>query len=223
MKGIDLFCTSPSSTAIFVSMDEKSKIQHSSRAIDRHTPLVLDRRRINPPNPCPQPPSKPKPRHQKSRKSLEKQPQLNSPAGSSRYLLSDTAIVDELKPNHDPEPIHAIVPMEVTNSGSIKEDESATINPSSTRSHDQVVVLRVSLHCKGCEIKVKKHLSRMQGVKSFNIDYPAKKVTVIGNVTPVGVLSSISKVKNAQFWPFTSSSSPSSSSSSSLFVINKGK
>lgn len=27
----------------------------------------------------------------------------------------------------------------------------------------QVVVLRVSLHCKGCEGKVRKHISRMEG------------------------------------------------------------
>lgn len=65
---------------------------------------------------------------------------------------------------------------------------------------DQVVVLRVSLHCKGCEAKVRKHLSKMQGVKSFSIEFAAKKVTVVGDVTPLSVLSSISKVKNAQFW-----------------------
>lgn len=94
-----------------------------------------------------------------------------------------------------------------------------------------VVVLRVSLHCKGCEGKVRKHLSRMAGsipianktplrclihgslkkrfnvflvfragVTSFNIDFAAKKVTIVGDVTPDGVLSSVSRVKNAQFW-----------------------
>jgi len=39
------------------------------------------------------------------------------------------------------------------------------------------------------------------GVTSFNIDFAAKKVTVVGDVTPFSVLASISKVKNAQFWP----------------------
>lgn len=39
------------------------------------------------------------------------------------------------------------------------------------------------------------------GVTSFNIDFAAKKVTVVGDVTPLSVLASISKVKNAQFWP----------------------
>jgi copper chaperone CopZ len=63
-----------------------------------------------------------------------------------------------------------------------------------------VVVLKVSLHCKACAGKVKKHLAKMEGVTSFNIDFAAKKVTVVGDVTPLGVLNSVSKVKNAQFW-----------------------
>jgi hypothetical protein len=37
-------------------------------------------------------------------------------------------------------------------------------------------------------------------VKSFDIDFTAKKVTVVGDVTPLGVLNSVSKVKNAQLW-----------------------
>ncbi|ESQ40171.1 hypothetical protein EUTSA_v10015743mg [Eutrema salsugineum] len=73
--------------------------------------------------------------------------------------------------------------------------------PEKNSSSDQVVVLRVSLHCKGCAGKVKKHLSKLKGVTSFNIDFAAKKVTVTGDVTPLTVLASISKVKNAQFWP----------------------
>ena len=39
-------------------------------------------------------------------------------------------------------------------------------------------------------------------MNSFNIDFAAKKVTIMGNITPEGVLESVSKVKNAQFWPF---------------------
>lgn len=44
---------------------------------------------------------------------------------------------------------------------------------------------------------------------SFNIDFAAKKVTVSGDVTPLSVLASVSKVKNAQFWPTVSASSTS--------------
>ncbi|KAL8057467.1 hypothetical protein ABFX02_04G186000 [Erythranthe guttata] len=79
----------------------------------------------------------------------------------------------------------------------------------------QVVELRVSIHCKGCEGKLRKHISRMEGVTSFSIDLESKKVRVIGDVTPLGVLTSISKVKSAQFWPSPVSSSSSSNSSSS--------
>lgn len=36
------------------------------------------------------------------------------------------------------------------------------------------------------------------GVRSFNIDFAAKKLTVVGDVTPLSVLASVSKVKKAQ-------------------------
>ncbi|MCD7447815.1 hypothetical protein HAX54_035292 [Datura stramonium] len=65
----------------------------------------------------------------------------------------------------------------------------------------QVVVMRVSLHCQGCAGKVKKHLSKMEGVTSFSIELDSQRVTVMGHVSPVGVLESISKVKRAEFWP----------------------
>ncbi|XP_062077196.1 uncharacterized protein LOC133782057 [Humulus lupulus] len=65
----------------------------------------------------------------------------------------------------------------------------------------QVVVMRVSLHCQGCAGKLKKHLSKMEGVTSFSIELETKRVTVMGHVSPVGVLESISKVRRAEFWP----------------------
>ncbi|BAT86850.1 Protein SODIUM POTASSIUM ROOT DEFECTIVE 2 [Vigna angularis] len=64
----------------------------------------------------------------------------------------------------------------------------------------QVVVMKVSIHCEGCAGKVKKHLSKMEGVTSFSVDVESKRVTVMGYVSPVGVLQSISKVKRAEFW-----------------------
>lgn len=103
-----------------------------------------------------------------------------------------------------------------TNSTVVKSSSSAS-------SRDQVVVLRVSLHCKGCAGKLRKYLSKMEGVRSFSIDLETKKVTVIGDVTPLGVLRSISKVKNAQLWPSppsSSSTSFSSLSSSSTLDFN---
>nr|XP_043612108.1 protein SODIUM POTASSIUM ROOT DEFECTIVE 1-like [Erigeron canadensis] len=69
--------------------------------------------------------------------------------------------------------------------------------PSPPSSH-QVVVLEVSLHCRGCERKMKKHISKIEGVTSFKIEFAAKKVTVVGDVTPLAVLTSVLKVKNAK-------------------------
>lgn len=163
---------------------------------------------------------------------------------SSRYLLSDstTPFIDFLSSsdNCTSGDAKALVPSKplrakstnerlIYRSSSTRSLESPVYKPSpafsndlcvykSTRScpREQVVELRVSIHCKGCEGKVRKHISRMEGVKSVNIDLASKKVTVIGDVTPLGVLASISKVKNAQFWPSPATSSSSSSSSSSF-------
>uniref|UniRef100_A0A804NSJ3 HMA domain-containing protein n=1 Tax=Zea mays TaxID=4577 RepID=A0A804NSJ3_MAIZE len=65
---------------------------------------------------------------------------LVSPAGSSRYLLSDRFAATE----------------------EIQEVESAP----AVDAQEQVVVLKVSLHCKACAGKVKKHLSKMEGEPS---------------------------------------------------------
>ncbi|KAK8485290.1 hypothetical protein V6N13_030095 [Hibiscus sabdariffa] len=123
-----------------------------------------------------------------------------TPPGSSRYLLGDIRISEY-------DPVWGLVPAETNKIQAVKQDQSTVSKPSACPSSssqkpskDQVVVLRVSLHCKGCEGKVRKHLSRMEGVTSFSIDFPAKKVTIIGDVTPLGVLASVSKVKSAQFW-----------------------
>ncbi|GMN24374.1 hypothetical protein TIFTF001_000538 [Ficus carica] len=140
------------------------------------------------------------------------------PAGSSRYLLSDAPLIDWLsEENHDIDHVqrrrvvtsvddhHQRPAAKVVKfrSLSTKESSSSSLTPSSssctsTRSRHQVVVLMVSLHCKGCEGKLRKHLSKME-------------VTVIGDITPLGVLASVSKVKYAQLWPSHTSSSPSSS------------
>ncbi|XP_027072524.1 uncharacterized protein [Coffea arabica] len=134
-----------------------------------------------------------------------------SPPGSSRYLLSDQAaffnlITEDFDPlikllppvvEAEPPPVNHSKPSnsDDNNSKALQKDDQ-----SKSRSTDQVVVLRVSLHCRGCERKMRKHISRMEGVSSFNIDFAAKKVTVVGNVTPLEVLNSVSKVKNAQLW-----------------------
>ncbi|KAK1699478.1 hypothetical protein QYE76_016175 [Lolium multiflorum] len=64
----------------------------------------------------------------------------------------------------------------------------------------KTVELRVSMHCNGCAKKVQKHISKMEGVTSFEVDLQRKKVVVTGDVTPLEVLQSVSKVKLAQLW-----------------------
>ncbi|KAK3163153.1 hypothetical protein QOZ80_1BG0098290 [Eleusine coracana subsp. coracana] len=133
-----------------------------------------------------------------------------SPASSSRFLLNSSRLqlMEQSDNNGDltimsPPSFIDLFPQQAVIT---RRSTSAC----STRSQHQVVVLKVSLHCKGCAGKVKKHISKLQGVTSFDIDIATKKVTVMGDVTPLGVLNCISKVKNAQFW---SSSPPRASAS----------
>ncbi|XP_058099014.1 protein SODIUM POTASSIUM ROOT DEFECTIVE 2-like [Magnolia sinica] len=197
MKRIDLFCASPASTAICSAMDEKSTVRQSSRAIDRQLSHLIDGQRRKPHNPSSGSPSIPKSNHQKGRKlSSSKQTDLSSPLGSSRYLLGDASFFGV---SLDQDRLPALAPINLTASRLVSESD--IFRPSD----DKVVELKVSLHCKGCEGKVRKHISRMEGVTSFSVDFSAKKVTVIGDLTPLEVLASISKVKNAEFWPSSSS------------------
>ncbi|XP_020882999.1 protein SODIUM POTASSIUM ROOT DEFECTIVE 2 isoform X2 [Arabidopsis lyrata subsp. lyrata] len=118
---------------------------------------------------------------------------IKTHVGSTRYLLGS-----------DPDSISGspgqVPAMTVEAEAPAGEGITLTEKNTCVGSSDQVVVLKVSLHCRGCEGKVRKHLARMQGVTSFNIDFAAKKVTVTGDITPLKILESISKVKNAQFW-----------------------
>ncbi|XP_027072238.1 protein SODIUM POTASSIUM ROOT DEFECTIVE 1-like isoform X2 [Coffea eugenioides] len=97
-----------------------------------------------------------------------------SPPGSSRYLLSDQASFFNLI-TEDFDPLNKLLPPVVeaeppvnhskpsnsddNNSKALQKDDQ-----SKSRSPDQVVVLRVSLHCRGCERKMRKHISRMEGI-----------------------------------------------------------
>ncbi|KAA8523091.1 hypothetical protein F0562_009514 [Nyssa sinensis] len=64
----------------------------------------------------------------------------------------------------------------------------------------KMVVLRVSMHCNGCARKVEKHISKMEGVTSYQVDLETKMVVVTGDIVPFEVLESVSKVKNAELW-----------------------
>ncbi|KAK2978236.1 hypothetical protein RJ640_024269 [Escallonia rubra] len=64
----------------------------------------------------------------------------------------------------------------------------------------KVVVLKVSMHCNGCARKVEKHIAKMEGVTSYQVDMETKMVVVIGDIVPFEVLESVSRVKNAELW-----------------------
>ncbi|CAI9776711.1 unnamed protein product [Fraxinus pennsylvanica] len=133
----------------------------------------------------------------------------SSPKESNNNMLVKqyTSLVDKSLPTLSND-THTQKKLPLTRLSDHLDVHKCTSNRSSHRDL-KVVELRVSIHCKGCEGKLRKHISRMEGVTSFSIDLATKKVTVIGDLTPLGVLTSISKVKSAQFWP-----SPTSSSSS---------
>ncbi|KAK9061459.1 hypothetical protein SSX86_018640 [Deinandra increscens subsp. villosa] len=156
-----------------------------------------------------------------------------SPANSSRFLLTDKALSDQFDPllkQISPPPVVPPPPVAAAEEKgysyddrkSFKKDDGnlsfsspvetpprCSSSVSSRSSDQQVVVLKVSLHCRGCERKMRKHISKMEGVTSFNIDFMAKKVTVVGDITPLAVLTSVSKVKNAKLLTPTTITSPS--------------
>ncbi|XP_042015268.1 protein SODIUM POTASSIUM ROOT DEFECTIVE 2-like [Salvia splendens] len=210
MKGVDIFCASQAATSICLSMEPNSTASPSTttllggRIIDRHNPIIKDAKRAPKKTKNPKTPPNENENHPnkiidsaaaaavKRSWSCTKPGDFLSPPGSTRYLLGE-------KVCHNP--------------SNLSTEE--TSNKDSTLSHSPqqvvVVVLRVSLHCRGCVKKLRKHLSKMEGVKSFDIDFLAKKVTVTGNVMASDVVASISKVKNAQLWPPSiASSNPTS-------------
>ncbi|XP_020571592.1 heavy metal-associated isoprenylated plant protein 23-like [Phalaenopsis equestris] len=67
----------------------------------------------------------------------------------------------------------------------------------------QTVELKVRMDCEGCELKVKKVLSSMKGVKSVDINLKQQKVTVTGYVEPNKVLKKVQSTgKKAELWPY---------------------
>ncbi|OIW09168.1 hypothetical protein TanjilG_11306 [Lupinus angustifolius] len=191
MKGLNMLCSSSTSTRVISSIDHCSMVPRSTKGyhnIRRKNQLGV---------PCSSKlPISPKTFYEKQRKSTTKKIKnsdacrkisiqvrklvLSTPnnGSSTKYLLSDLV-------SHE----------------SDKITEIALPHSEDKPTKEKVVVLRVSLHCKACEGKVRKHISKMEGVTSFNIDMELKKVTIMGHVTPLEVLASVSKVKNAQLWP----------------------
>ncbi|XP_020586579.1 copper transport protein ATX1 [Phalaenopsis equestris] len=71
----------------------------------------------------------------------------------------------------------------------------------------ETVVLKVGMSCEGCVGAVKRVLSKLEGVESFDVDLKEQKVTVKGNVKPEAVLQTVSKTgKKTSFWEAESES-----------------
>ncbi|KAG9451657.1 hypothetical protein H6P81_011622 [Aristolochia fimbriata] len=65
------------------------------------------------------------------------------------------------------------------------------------------VELKVRMDCDGCELKVKKALSSLSGVKSVDINRKQQKVTVTGYVDEKKVLKKAKSTgKKAEIWPY---------------------
>ncbi|XP_038901867.1 protein SODIUM POTASSIUM ROOT DEFECTIVE 2-like [Benincasa hispida] len=239
MKKLDLFCKSRASTAVRSSFGRRPVAGDAHSGDRRKGQLHFENHRKS--TSCST--VNRKELNDLRRKSCADVDDLKSPVSgsSARYLLGDSPFLDWF-PAVSGEDFPAPMPEKrkiISNSSekSCSLSRSLTVHeyrglksPSSvlespvlktsslTHSRDQVVVLKVSLNCKGCEKKVKKHISKMEGVTSYSVDFTTKKVTIIGDLTPFDVLASVSKVKYAQFWQSpnsSSSSTPQSSSSSS--------
>jgi len=65
----------------------------------------------------------------------------------------------------------------------------------------QKLEMRVPLYSYGCERKVRKALSRFQGLQSIDVDFYQQKVTVTGSVNQDQVLAAMKeKRKNSRLW-----------------------
>ncbi|CAN6686629.1 unnamed protein product [Malus baccata var. baccata] len=74
------------------------------------------------------------------------------------------------------------------------KDELAIIPPISERNNNsgKEIVLKVLMHCEGCQSKVSKCLTSFEGVEEVVVDYPNHKVTVKGKkADPLRVLERV--------------------------------
>lgn len=203
MKGIDILCASPASTETSPSLEHRSLVRKGSqsRSLERQGNKAREPNNTNSEQSRGERPRRSTERRainadqsdrgigEKARRSTHRR-SGNSISRFSCSAIDQSAIVP-YQPFQEPK---AVKKCPVVNNDPLPSCSSAT-------DATEVVVLRVSLHCQGCAGKVKKHISKMEGVTSFSIDLPKQKVTVEGNLTPLEVLESISRVKNAELWP----------------------
>ncbi|KAL5719999.1 hypothetical protein ACHQM5_012715 [Ranunculus cassubicifolius] len=103
----------------------------------------------------------------------------------------------------------AVFPTLLTAQSPIGRDESCFVRLGDVLTTKQTLAfqlkpkMRVSMHCNSCARKKQKHISKMDGVTSFQVELENKKVVVIGDILPFEVLESISNVKNAEILRLT--------------------
>ncbi|GMI78876.1 HEAVY METAL ASSOCIATED PROTEIN 32 [Hibiscus trionum] len=66
-----------------------------------------------------------------------------------------------------------------------------------------IVELSVHMDCEGCEKRIRRAISKIDGVDSLEIDMDMQKVTVTGHVDEKKVLKVVRRTgRKAEFWPF---------------------
>ncbi|KAF7801410.1 heavy metal-associated isoprenylated plant protein 45 [Senna tora] len=65
------------------------------------------------------------------------------------------------------------------------------------------VELKVHMDCEGCEKRIRRAISKIEGVDSLEIEMDKQKVTVIGYVDKRKVLKVVRRTgRKAEYWPF---------------------
>ncbi|XP_062165743.1 heavy metal-associated isoprenylated plant protein 45 isoform X2 [Alnus glutinosa] len=66
-----------------------------------------------------------------------------------------------------------------------------------------IVELLVHMDCEGCEKRIRRAISKIDGVDSLEIDMDKQKVTVTGYIEQRKVLKVVRRTgRKAEFWPF---------------------
>ncbi|XP_008783549.1 heavy metal-associated isoprenylated plant protein 45 [Phoenix dactylifera] len=66
-----------------------------------------------------------------------------------------------------------------------------------------IVELNVHMDCEGCEKRIRKAISKLDGVDTVDIDMDKQKVTVTGYVDQRKVLKAVRRTgRKAEFWPY---------------------
>ncbi|XP_038993237.1 heavy metal-associated isoprenylated plant protein 45 [Hibiscus syriacus] len=66
-----------------------------------------------------------------------------------------------------------------------------------------IIELSVHMDCEGCEKRIRRAISKIDGVDGLEIDMAMQKVTVTGHVDEKKVLKVVRRTgRKAEFWPF---------------------